>query len=382
MYNSCVVIFSAMMFLTGCSYLQKAATPRNFVLERSWARTTASDDYLKARVIHTMQPMLVGDTVIAGNEIDSLSAYNKISGALVWQRRFDGGVTSHGLIYQNQLYIGGGDGFFYALSIATGQTKWSAPIRSEGLGAPAEKDGIIYFLSGAGTVYALNADTGEQQWVYTRQDPSSLTIRGASEPTIDGDKLYIGMSDGTLVALNRKTGSLIWEKYLGQTPKFRDVDSKPVLWKGKLYVSSFDGLLYCLDPADGRVFWTYGSGGVTPVTISGDKVYFSSTNKEVVALDLESGKELWKNQLQSSIATQPVVYKGLVIFGEWIGAVKMLDAQSGKLVSEYRTGRGVTAKPVVDETLSRVYVMSTDANLYSLKLILKDSSSEWPWEKL
>ncbi len=361
--------------LSGCATM-KQPTAKRFVLERSWARHTLMREYLGARINHVMEPLLFEGLVIQGNEVDGIMAYDQVTGRQRWKRAIQGGVTASAKIEGDTLLFGAGDGFFYALDALTGRTKWSFPIRSEGIGSPLVQDGVVYFLTGTNTAYALKVASGEQIWVYSRPDSANLTVRGASEPTSWGTRLYAGFSDGVLVALDRAKGTVIWEKPLSESGRFRDVDSKPVIDGNTLYVSSYDGQLYALDVSTGQTLWVNDQGGFSPVTVSGANLYYSSSTRKVLALDKASGKVLWDRDLKTTVATPPVVYRGLVFFGEWSGVFRALDLTTGSEVAHFATGRGVTSKAALDKKTDTFYVMTADANLFALKLKLKDRLSE------
>ncbi|MGA2871087.1 MAG: PQQ-binding-like beta-propeller repeat protein, partial [Verrucomicrobiota bacterium] len=297
-----------------------------------------------------------------------------------WHRDITGGVTAEAAVKGDLLYFGAGDGFFYALDAQTGTTRWTFPIRSEGIGAPLVTDEAVYFLTGTNSAYALNPETGSQIWFYNRQDSNAITIRGASEPTIYNGRVYIGFSDGYLVALDKTKGVMIWEKQLSTGQRFRDVDSKPVVEDGKIYVSSYDGQLFCLNADSGQTVWTHDDGGFLPVTIVGGTVYYSTSSRKMQAIEKETGKVIWSVDLANTVGSQPTFYRGLILFGEWSGKLRAIDARNGEAVISFNTGRGVTSGVTVDTTTDRLYVMTLDANIYSLKLRLKKQSEYLPWE--
>lgn len=367
--------------MIGCSHFGRERRQNEFHFQKSWARHTVLGEYLGARINHVMAPVLYEDLVIQGNEKDGIVAYKQKSGRRVWSREIQGGVTASAKEMGGVLYVGAGDGFFYALDAKTGATRWSFPIKSEGIGAPFVTADVVYFLTGNNGAYALRAQTGETIWFYSRVDGANITVRGASEPTVAGEYVYMGFSDGYVVALRKDKGTLVWEQKISEGLRFKDVDAKPVLDGENLYVSSYDGSLYCLKASTGSVVWTHEDGGFTPVTIDGAIVYFSTSTGKVLALEKTSGKIVWSRDLAATMAGQPILYRGLVIFGEWGGALRALDMRTGADVTQFVTGRGVTAMPVVNKETGYLYLMTIDANLFALKLNLQDRIGEWPWQQ-
>ena len=370
-----------LVVLTACSSLKMESSARIFQIDRKWARYTPQENYLGPRLNHRMSPLLFGEYVIQGNSIDGIRAYKKNTGTSVWKRHFKGGVEVGAAISGSHLLFGANDGFFYGLDAYTGKTRWKFPMKSEGLGAPTVSQGVVYFTTGNNTVYAVSIESGEQLWFYSRVSSRSMTVRGASQPTVVKDTLYIGHSDGTIVALNKKTGSIKWERPLGSTERFADIDARPIYFKNRLYVSAYDGKFYSLNPSTGDIFWSTDDGGFNAPEINEGRIYISTSTGSVVCLELSSGKRLWSYKVSQSVATAPVYYRGLILFGEWQGQLIALDALTGKKVDSYATGRGVSSTPVLDLKSETIYVMTVDANLFAFALKWKKQWERWEWQK-
>src|SRR6188768_3818552 len=81
---------------------------------------------------------------------------------------------------------------------------------------PVVVDGVMYTTSTWSVVYAINARTGEQLWTY---DPKADRTRARTiccdavnrgVAFYDG-KLYVGVTDGRLIALNTANGTVAWQ---------------------------------------------------------------------------------------------------------------------------------------------------------------------------
>lgn len=79
-------------------------------------------------------------------------------------------------------------------------------------------DGILYVTGSYSRIYAVDVRTGEKIWQYDARLPEGIlpccdvVNRGAA---ILGDKVYFGTLDAKLVALNAKTGDVVWVKEIG-----------------------------------------------------------------------------------------------------------------------------------------------------------------------
>lgn len=363
---------------SGCSNLGHMGK-KQFVIERQWIKATYDEEPIDYRRLNRMKPVVTDKIVVAGNAIDQLYAFSRITGKTLWSRQFRGGVEGGAQNVDDHLFLGTGGGLFYALNLNTGSTEWSYPIQAEVLGEPLVVDKRVYFLSGDNVLHALDAQSGQQIWAYRRIDPSQFSIRGASRPLVVGTLVYSGFSDGSLVALNKENGTVIWEQKLNNDKRFRDVDSTPVLDGNNLYVSSFDGALYCLNKENGNILWKVDEGGYSAVLINGNTVFYGSTTGKMMALDKASGKILWSRKGIKGFATEPNFYRGLLIFGESSGALTILDARTGDFVDHFKTGRGVTSSAFLDEEAGQLYFMSADALLYGIRLGWGENERYWPW---
>ncbi len=373
-----ILILLSSIYFCGCA---TGLNPekKDFGLRKLWIKSTTQKVNLGYRKINRMSPLLVGSNIIQGNAFDGLKSFDRTTGNVNWYIPVANGVEAGVVVIKDRLFFGGNDGQFYSASVSTGDIIWTFPTRSETLSVPVIDEGIVYFLAGNNVLYALDASNGKQLWLYSRADPSAISVRAGATPTVKSGVVYAGFSDGYVVALNSKSGSVRWEKQLNKNKRFTDVDSSPVLDGDVMYVSGFDNALYSLKIQTGDVLWRFDKGGYTPVTLKGDRLYYATTQGEVVSLDKNSGKLIWTFELKDGVATQPIFYKGLVTFGESAGMLRFLNAQTGQQVAYFDPGRGLLAAPTVDENLGQVFFMSNEANLYALETKWLAKKVLMPW---
>ncbi len=371
----------------GCSSLiknlSKPIQAKDIRLEKKWVRTTLSSEYLGFRYPHRMTPIMTEDqkSLIQGNSIDGIAAYDLKTGNEKWKLHLHGGVEDGAVMVKDSLYFGATNGLFYSVNAKTSAINWQFEVKSEVLSTPAVSGDVVVFIAGNNRAYGLNTDSGKQVWTYTRQETTNLSIRGGSEPSFDGNFVYLGFSDGALVKLNKTNGELVWAQNLNLNRKFRDIDSKPVIDGQNIYVNSFDDAFYCLDAQSGKINWKSEAGGFSAPYVFQDSIYYSTSDGNVISLSKDSGHVNWKYKLNNSLATRPQIYRGLLIFGEYEGDLKVLDSQTGHLVGKYSPGRGIIGSPLVVAETGNIYFISVDANLYALNLSWKTTLENWSWEK-
>jgi len=194
---------------------------------------------------------------------------------------------------------------------------WEARDIGSGYSTPAVVGERLYLLSNQGMddefVKALQVKDGKQAWS-TRlgkvgnpdQKPSYPAAR--STPTVDGDLLYALGSDGDLLCLERSTGKVRWQKNLRI-----DFSGQPGIWAyaesplidGDVLVCTpggADATLVALNKKTGKLLWKSTVPGgeqaayasVIATTVSGVKQYVQFLQKGLVGIDANNGKFLWR----------------------------------------------------------------------------------------
>ena len=156
-----------------------------------------------------------------------------------------------------------------ALDLATGREIWSVATGREyregqgngPRGTPTIVDGRVYALGGNGDLACLEAEDGRIVWKKNiLQDFGGRNITwGISESVlIDGDRLICtpGGSRGTMVALNRNTGSMIWSARVPGNPQAAYSSAIAVDAGGvRQYVNFTSAGVVGVRASDGQAMW-------------------------------------------------------------------------------------------------------------------------------
>lgn len=148
-----------------------------------------------------------------------------------------------------------------------GKIKWQTPYgRSwnesypESRCTPTVEGNRVYVTSGSGDLASIDAKTGVIIWSLK----ASETFKGTFGPwgiaesvLIDGDKLYFtpGGPETMTIALNKKTGKLIWKSgSLNDRPGY--VSPILISYSGKrLIVNISASYIFAVDPSTGKIVW-------------------------------------------------------------------------------------------------------------------------------
>ncbi len=132
--------------------------------------------------------------------------------------------------------------------------------------APIVVDGIMYMTTSFNHVYALDAVTGKEFWHFKHKMGAITTFccgpnnRGVA---IEGGKLFMGTLDAKLVALDAKTGKLLWETEIADPEKGYSETMSPTVVDGKVLIGTnggeygVRGFVKAFDSNTGKLIWTF-----------------------------------------------------------------------------------------------------------------------------
>jgi PQQ-dependent dehydrogenase (methanol/ethanol family) len=145
---------------------------------------------------------------------------------------------------------------------------------------PIEVDGVTYITTGDDDVFALNAATGKKIWHYHPTDLPKLSTlpiccnndnRGVA---IGHGKIFDARLDATLVALDAKTGKVVWKSIVDLSSNGAAITLAPQFADGKVIVGvsgaefGARGHVDAYDPDTGKLLWRFWT--TEPTSWAGD----------------------------------------------------------------------------------------------------------------
>ncbi len=352
-------------------------TPR--VLVRQWTLPTRVGGDAGDRGFEFSNPVEYDGSLIFGNHSTGITALYPGWARPRWKLPIKNGVVSEITVEKGVLYFGGGDGNLYSVQADTGRVLWKYDLKNPIISKPALAGGRVFVTTSDDAAYAFDAGTGKWLWNYRRRSSPTATILGASSPAVQEDIVYIGMSDGFLVALSVQDGQLKWQKKLHTGLKFTDIDAHPLIENNMIYVPSYDGATYCLRLGDGEILWRYDSGGSKQVVLDGPRIYLPSSDGTVYALQKDNGHLLWKFELDQGIPTRLAADETHLFFGSSRQYFYVLNKETGKAIYRYNVGydNGWYGTPLYLEEGKRLYSLSSAGNLYAFTVRQPPKKQFW-----
>jgi outer membrane protein assembly factor BamB len=203
---------------------------------------------------------------------------------------------------------------------------WQANDIGDGYSTPSVVGMRIYVMSNRGFenefVQALSTQDGKPVWTTRVGNVGSpndfLYGKARSTPTVDGDSIYALGSDGDLACLETASGKIRWQKSIrkefGGTPGVWAYAESPLV-DGDVVVVTPGGsqaTIVALNKKTGAVVWTSAVPGGDPagyasaivVQAGGRRQYVQFLSKGIVGVDAKTGQFLWR---YSEVANRTVV---------------------------------------------------------------------------
>jgi len=227
-----------------------------------------------------------------------------------------------------------------------------------GFSTPSVAAGRLFVMGnrdGQEFVFALSAKDGKQLW---ESSLGAVKHEGAgypgprSTPTVDGDRLYVLGIGGDLVCMEAKSGEIVWRlnvvaDFGGGVPNWGYSESVLVDGPWVLCTPGGEkGTIVAINKKNGKLVWAAkvgdgaGYSSIIKADINGVKQYVQFTAKGVISVNAKNGELLWRYDAPANgtanIST-PVAFDNKVFaasgYGSGGGLVK-IDRDGGAFAAQ------------------------------------------------
>lgn len=291
---------------------------------------------------------------------------------LKWAFGFPGAAVSFAQpsVAGGRIFIGGASRKVYSLDARTGCTYWIfEPQSNVRASITITPDRIALFADQLANAYAVDAANGELRWKTHLDDHRAAHVTGA--PQLWKGRLYVPISSGEdgpslnpkyecctgrggVVALDVKTGKILWHTYSTEAPlPTRKNKAGTQMW-GPSGASIWSAPT--IDAKRNRLYVGTGDNHSEPET---------NTSDAILAMDLDTGQIVWSRQLtrhdtfniacvavdqtncpqpagpDHDIGSSPIIVGNLLIVGQKSAVVHALDLDhDGAIRWQTRIGKG------------------------------------------
>ncbi len=324
-------------------------------------------------------PIAVGDAIVFGSGDGVLYSVDAAQGRERWSLRTGSALDGPAAFAAGNVVVESRDGRLFGVDARSGALRWTLALGADAhsdwdyeyfISGPATDGSRVYVGSGHGEVSCVDAASGGVLWRFMTGG------RVRASPSVDGGVVFVGSFDGYVYALDAARGTQLW-KFATQGVSIdcqaagfdrRSVQGSTAVTSDLVLVGGRDGHLYAIDRRTGVERWNFDhetSWVVSSPAVSGSTVVVgTSDGRFVQALELSTGRELWRHRTDSNAQPSPAIVGDVVVTGDSLGSILALDLESGRELWRIPTGDAVYSSPLV--RAGRIYVGSDDGRMYAL----------------
>jgi cobaltochelatase CobN len=224
--------------------------------------------------------------------------------------------------------------------------------------SPLILDGVIYTMSFSnGTLHAFSLD-GEELWNLSTGQVNNHVSAAAS-----GGRLYLPGGDPALYCLDSVSREVLWKAAVSS-----QITATPTLGETRVFLVSKDSIL-ALDSETGKQIWSAEiNGSISSPALSFGRIYVGSDDKprgHLNCFDAENGSLLWKTEANGPVKSSPLVLDGKVFFGTSCdeGTIYALHSGNGSAAWSYPVGSFIMASASASD--GGLYMGADDGRLYA-----------------
>ncbi|CDL86797.1 outer membrane protein assembly factor BamB [Xenorhabdus cabanillasii] len=327
-----------------------------------------------------LSPAWQGSTVYVADRHGIVKAFEIDSGKELWSTDLSektgllssrlpallsGGLTVSG----DRLYVGTEKAKVIALDSTNGKVEWESQVAGEALSRPVVSDGLVLIHTGNGMLQALNENDGSVAWSINMDTPP-LSVRGESAPAIAYGAAIVGGDNGRISAVLLSQGQLIWQQRISQVTgtteidRLNDVDMTPVISDNVIYAIAYNGNLVAMDMRSGQIIWKRDLGSVNDMVVTDNNIFIVDQDDRILSLRKSDGVTIWsQNNLLHRNLTAPEMYNGYLVVGDGEGYLHWLSMADGQFVAQHKVdSSGLLSRPVIAS--DKLMVQAKDGAVY------------------
>lgn len=255
-------------------------------------------------------PAVSDGVVVFGSANYNIYALDAKTGKELWHLTTNQAVMGATTIHDGVAYIGGGDGRMFAIDIHTGEVQWAfGELKNYVLTRPLVYNDKLYFGTWDTYFYALNLADGSLAWKWDNGRSNPKLSPASVWPVAANGKIFITAPDRYFTCLDAETGEQIW-----RTNEYKVRETVGLSEDGKtIYSKCMWDTIVALDATtnDVQVRWVsnaefgYEHNPAMPLEKDGT-LWVSTKNGLLLGLDAQTGKVLWRHKIGNSILNTPL----------------------------------------------------------------------------
>ncbi len=252
------------------------------------------------------------------------------------------------------------DAQLYAIDAQLGKISWQYALSSPVTGVPIIVDQDVLVQCTDNRIYRINT-RGEKVWSFSGQ-AGGLGLYLNTSPLLHDGRVYALLTTGDAIALDAKTGDLIWRKQLLldtnaahladlKAPQAMPVWMSELTWDGNtaknlVLFSFYQGEAFALSLDDGSALMSHTISFKSAPLVDGERLYTADSHGLSQAVERGTGVALWQQQLSAAELVGPVMWHDSLWLADAQGSVFRLD-KAGHVQASIDLPGSIDRSPVV-----------------------------------
>lgn len=303
----------------------------------------------------------IGEAILAVGTADrNVVLIERSTGDILWRSRLDGTIRAGPLLDEDRLFIATEaqpESRIYAIRLRDGKPIWRTRSPVGGVVAPLAFDGeALYAGSEDGTVIRLDPEGGQVAWRRTLKG----AVRAGPVPTPYG--LAVATTADTLYLLDRATGAV-----KSRLPTPGSVLATPASDGRRLYYATMSGRVVAVDLSTWTVRWDRSAGDAVygAPALAGDTLYVLARDGRLWIIPADDPERATSHTLGIVATAGPTPLASGVLVGSVSGEVLLADRANGNILWRAQVVGPIEEPPLVRDR--QVVVVAGRGNIHSYR---------------
>ena len=381
-----LLVVISILLVTGCRDKVKKETRWDVYQEPVEAKKLPADSGLKEltelwsrsvggageAAFAILKPIYFNGAVFTASRNGTVSKFNAVSGEIIWKINTGSSIYAGVGANEGIAAVVHDNGDLVAVNTTDGGVLWTAKLKRQISAIPVIGKGRVIVRTADGLIIGLDSTSGETKWEVKKSVPG-FSIHGDSTPTVTGDAVLVGLSNGRLIANNVINGRDYWETEISfvrgknEVERLSDADTPPMVVGTTVFAGTYQGSIVALRLQNAELIWRKSLSTRLPLAIFNRLLVVTEELGSIVALDAASGDLLWQQDaFMGHGVSNPLIIGERIIIGDRNGRVHTLEATSGALIETRKVVSGAIVGMIQNDR--QFTVLSSEGDISTLSL--------------
>jgi len=327
----------------------------------------------KSHEIHTLDMFIYEDFLFTLNHDGVIKKFDVMSGSLLWEKDFNFKVSAGLSGNSDLLYFVSSEGDLWCID-HNGKELWKSYVGGQVFVSPMPNTTFVTVKLNFNKFIQINNVDGSIEWTYQSPNPP-LTINSQGKMSFSNGAIYSGIPGGKLIAIEAKTGLLVWEATISQSKgvteidRANDITSQPVIDGPIVYSVSSSGKIAAIDRRSSKTLWDRSLSSFVGLNLYGNDIILVNEIGSIYSLQNEAGKTNWRNaDLQYRNIGRGIIAADLIAVGDFDGYLHFIDPSDGKIINRIQLSDSQILDNIINVSDSKLIVRDADGNIHCLEV--------------